>query len=147
VDLYDVWRVLERAGAPTESALVVGSDGEIYADVDADHLRAVVAGLMSAPAWHHLSAITAQPREDGVEVLYHFWCRGGVTLRVKAEGNPATVPSIVPQLPGAEWYEREAREMTGLQFTDGPEPKPLVMPDDWTDAPPLAPEPEAGGRA
>lgn len=136
MDLYDVWTVLDAAGAPTGSALVVGSEGEVYADVDPDHLRAVVRGLQASGSWHHLSALTAQPVDGMVELLYHFWCRGGVTLRVRV-ARGGSVPSLVGLLPGAAWYEAEARELVGIAFEDGPQPRPLLLPDDWDGPPPL----------
>ena len=41
------------------------------------------------------------------------------------------VPSITPVIPGAILYEREIQDMFGIVVEDLPDPRPLVLPDDW----------------
>jgi len=40
-------------------------------------------------------------------------------------------PSVTPRVPAAVWYEREARDMFGLQPVGLPDERRLVLPDDW----------------
>ncbi|MEM0448404.1 MAG: NADH-quinone oxidoreductase subunit C [Methanomassiliicoccales archaeon] len=40
-------------------------------------------------------------------------------------------PSLTPQIPCAEWYEREIMDLMGLRASGHPELKPLVLWDDW----------------
>ena len=147
MDLYGLWRLLEEAGAaPGESAARIGPDGEVYAEVPADRLLAVVEGLMEAEGFHHLSAITGQERAEGLEVLYHMWCRGGLTLRVRCPRDGAVLPSLMGLLPGADWYEREVAEMIGVRFSGRPPLEPLLLPEDWTGPPPLRAKDGGGER-
>ena len=32
---------------------------------------------------------------------------------------------------GAAWYEREAMELFGIKFLNHPDPRPLLLPEDW----------------
>ncbi len=43
----------------------------------------------------------------------------------------AEFPSLTPDIPCAEWYEREIMDMMGLRAVGHPDPRPLVLWDDW----------------
>jgi Ni,Fe-hydrogenase III large subunit/Ni,Fe-hydrogenase III component G len=42
-----------------------------------------------------------------------------------------TVDSITPVIPGADWSERECRDAIGVEPLGHPDPKRLLLPDDW----------------
>ena len=95
--------------------------------------------LLAAGIWH-LSTITCQQIDSSLVLQYHFWDNGGLTLRVVLEiitGQTLQIDSICPLIPGAEFYEREIREMLGLTFLGLPNQEPLLLPDDWQDGYPL----------
>lgn len=52
---------------------------------------------------------------------------------VKALVDPAQpeFPSVTPRVPAAVWGEREIRDMYGLTPVGLPDPRRLVLPDDW----------------
>ncbi|MDO9546896.1 MAG: NADH-quinone oxidoreductase subunit C [Pelolinea sp.] len=89
-----------------------------------------VKTILNSKIWH-LSAITCQQIEDGFTLLYHFWKSGGLTLRIRLDENKPQIESICSLIPGAEYYEREAREMFGIEFHGMPNPIPLLLPDNW----------------
>ena len=37
--------------------------------------------------------------------------------------------------PSANWHEREAGEMFGITFLDHPDPRNMLLPDDWVGYP------------
>lgn len=83
----------------------------------------------------HLSAITCLdlgPELNEMEVLYHF-CPGDavIGLRVRIARQGATLPSLCEIIPGAESFERELREMFGIEINGLNTPDPLYLPDDW----------------
>lgn len=117
--------------------------GELAFRLEPGRLRAAVRALIDAHDIRHLSAITAQNQRGGVELLYHLWQRGGLTLRMHCPRPDLSVPSIVDLIPGADWYEREVHELFGVEFPGHPDLQPLLLPDDWDGPPPLlAPEGE-----
>jgi len=146
VDSSALSRLLGEAGAALGDSLRFDPAGESYADVTSERLLAVVEALMGVDGFHHLSAITGQDRGDALELLYHFWCGGGLTLRVRCPREGATLPSLMALLPGADWYEREIHEMLGVDFGGRPPLEPLLLPDDWEEAPPLLAADERGGE-
>lgn len=56
---------------------------------------------------------------------------------VEAAIDPAepSFPSVTPLVPAANWYEREVRDLLGLEPVGHPDPRRLVMHDDWPAGP------------
>ena len=117
--------------------LAEGLGGEVWVEIEPTQLRAAVQALIERHDMRHLSTITAQNKAGGVEVLYHFWQRGGLTLRVYCPRERLALPSLVDLSPAADWYEREVHDMFGLEFAGHPHLSPLLLPDDWSEAPPM----------
>lgn len=68
------------------------------------------------------------------EVLYHFCTAAAViTLRVRIPRDGGAVPSLGDIIPSAEPFERELREMFGIEVTGLRTPMKLYLPDDWPD--------------
>jgi Ni,Fe-hydrogenase III component G len=85
----------------------------------------------------YLSAIVCLdlgPEANEMEVLYHF-CPGDaiIALRVRIPRQGSTLPSLCDVVPGAESFERELREMFGIEITGLHTPDRLYLPDDWPD--------------
>jgi NADH-quinone oxidoreductase subunit C len=100
----------------------------------------VVAVLTGELGICHLSAITAQQRDASqgkIEVMVHFWHGRGITFRLTLPADNPEIPSITAIIPGADFYEREAAEMFGINFTGREETPHLLLPDDWDQAPPF----------
>jgi Ni,Fe-hydrogenase III large subunit/Ni,Fe-hydrogenase III component G len=58
-----------------------------------------------------------------------------VFLLLRTEVDPADpkIPSITPEIHGANWAERELQDMLGVTAVGHPDPRRLVLPDDWPD--------------
>lgn len=54
-------------------------------------------------------------------------------LRVKTylEEDEPSVPTVTTVWPAANWLEREAHDMMGIDFAGHPDPRRLLMPEDW----------------
>jgi Ni,Fe-hydrogenase III large subunit/Ni,Fe-hydrogenase III component G len=48
-------------------------------------------------------------------------------LRALVPGDDRAFPSVTPQVPAAQWYEREVRDLLGLTPTGHPDPRRLVL--------------------
>jgi NADH:ubiquinone oxidoreductase subunit C len=79
----------------------------------------------------HLSTITGQDTGSAIELLYHFWDGGGLTLRTSLPRNEPHIATLTDLIPGAALYEREVCEMLGVTFDGHPDPRPLLLPDNW----------------
>lgn len=105
-------------------------------------LRPAVQLLLDSLGIQHLSTITGVDTGEAVELLYHFWEGHGITLRVPLPYDALSIASITDLIPGAAFYEREIVEMFAVAVEGLPDPRPLLLPDDWDGGAPLL----KGGR-
>ncbi|SMB92736.1 hypothetical protein SAMN00808754_0699 [Thermanaeromonas toyohensis ToBE] len=59
----------------------------------------------------------------------NFW----LTVKALVPSHKPEFPSVTPRVPAAVWYEREVRDMLGLEPVGLPDARRLVLPDDWPD--------------
>jgi NADH-quinone oxidoreductase subunit C len=79
-------------------------------------------------------------QEEGLEVAYHlhsFTKMHHLTVKTRVTYEDASVPSIAGVYAAAEWHEREARDMFGIDFPGHPDLRPLLLPEDMLDHFPL----------
>ena len=56
-----------------------------------------------------------------------------LALNVEIDPAQASIPSVTDIIPGAGWAEREVYDMIGVEPIGHPDPRRLVLPDDWPD--------------
>ncbi len=103
-------------------------------------LREIIGHLVEVLNVPHLSTITGQEVDGGIELLYHFWHGSGLTLRVLLPLDALQIATVTDIIPGAAFYEREIVEMLGVTFVGHQDPLRLFLPDDWDGPPPLRKE-------
>lgn len=86
---------------------------------------------------YHLSTITGQDTGNEIQLLYHFWDGEGLTLCTSLSRGDAHIATLTDLLPGAAFYEREVSEMLHVTFEGHPDPRKLLLPDDWGGEAPL----------
>ena len=137
-----------RAKAGFQCGVYDGIIGDHTLLIKPDQLKPVIDVILEIFEYCHLSAITVQQRNDQpdeIEVFYNFWSGSGFSLMLKLPVESAKLPSIISTIPGADFYEREAAEMFGIEFTGRNETPPLLLPDDWDQGPPFIAKKEKNG--
>jgi NADH-quinone oxidoreductase subunit C len=80
-----------------------------------------------------LTATDWPPRAERFDVVYCLYSsRHRHRVRVKArlaESQP--IASVTPVWPSANWLEREVLDMFGISFAGHPDPRRILMPQDW----------------
>ncbi len=54
-----------------------------------------------------------------------------IGLRVALDGNAPSIPTITGVYPNANWFERELWDMFGIRCEGHPDPRRILMPEDW----------------
>ena len=72
-------------------------------------------------------------------MVYHFASYQHKTIVALKAYLPrqegASIPSLVSLFIAADWLERETYDMFGIQFTEHPDHRRILMPEDWTGFP------------
>lgn len=76
-------------------------------------------------------AMKKEPRLVVVLQLYSMRYHHSLRLKVAAEGEPPTVPTLTSVWGGANWLEREIYDLFGIHFSGHPNLRRIMMPDDW----------------
>jgi NADH-quinone oxidoreductase subunit C len=112
----------------TETTLIIRPDkirtvGQLLRD-SADWQFALLADVAGAD-W--------PKREKRFDVVYNLYSvANNLRLRLKVQvGEGEAVPSVVPVWSTANWHEREVFDMFGVPFTDHPDLRRILMPEDW----------------
>ena len=145
----------QSSDATTKTAPPEGSIADLYREVlpvlnfeaeqtkwdvaltlDPSDLHNVIATSRRDPrlAMDFLRNLTAVDWEDeGLEAVYHLYStthRHAVELKTRLPGSDPHLPSITDIHRGADWAEREAREMFGIEFDGHPDPRNLLLDED-----------------
>ena len=71
---------------------------------------------------------------SGIEILYHFMFSEEhriISVRTKVKKPSPEIESIATFLPAANWIEREIFDILGVVFTNHPDPRRILMADNW----------------
>lgn len=101
----------------------------------------VAACLAIKPIYNFLEDVTCvdwYPSEPRFQVTYHMLShtlKQRVRLVVRLDGEDAALDSITPIWPAANFYEREVLDLFGVRFGGHPNPRRIMMPEDWVGHP------------
>lgn len=118
----------------------IESEKRISAYAEAGSIVEICRYLKDELQFDHLSSETAVDLilKDEIEVVYHLSSFGQpLVLKLKARlpRNNPEIESITSVYWDANWYEREAYELFGVQYRNHPNLRNLVLPDellgDW----------------
>jgi len=69
---------------------------------------------------------------ETIEIMYHFRTHDSiVTIRTQVPKKDPRIITITDMLPGANFHEREATDLFGITFEGHPDPRRLVLPENW----------------
>ena len=104
-----------------------------------DDLPAIARSLRDRPdlAFNLLAEITAvdfwprEPRFELVYILVSIPNRLRLRMKVRLSGADPHVATMSGVWPAANWLEREVWDLFGISFDGHPDPRRLLMPEDW----------------
>ncbi|MBI4299852.1 MAG: NADH-quinone oxidoreductase subunit C [Chloroflexi bacterium] len=79
-------------------------------------------------------SVVDYPNESVFQAVYHLYSIGLKHRMAVKTGIPyddAIVDSVTSVWAGADWHEREAAELLGVEFRGHPNLRPLLLPDDF----------------
>ena len=140
----------EMASHPAVSAIVAWNpDALTDARWDRDELTLTIsreeivaaASTLQRAGYNFLEDVTAVdwfPAIPRFQISYHIVSHSHkerIRLRVLIDEAAASVDSITPVWPSADYYEREVFDLFGVRFDGHPNMRRIMMPDDWSGHP------------
>ncbi len=122
-----------RARFPDMAARPVDTAPSIV--IQPGELRQQLLFLRDTLGFDFLTFVTAidRPAEARLELVYRLFSythRTAVAVRALLPRQDAQVDTVSDIYRTAEWHEREAAEMFGIAFSNHPDPRRLLLPDD-----------------
>jgi len=134
-----VERVREHFGDQLQEAALVG-DCPAFATAP-ENLIDLVSFLKDDPdlKFDRLSDLCGvdyleMERDRRFGVVYHVYSTTHhryARIHVAIDEDSPEVPSLTAIWPGANWFERETFDLFGIEFTNHPDLKRILLPDDW----------------
>lgn len=108
------------------------SDVDAWVGVPPADVQQMARYIMGTWAPVHLSTISGVDNGREIEVLYHFVTEGvSLNLRAAVPKGDERIDTITPVVPAAILYEREIMDMFGVEIVGHPDPRRLILPEDW----------------
>lgn len=136
-------KLLAKFGETKVTGLVANTDGDSWVLVTPQAVAEVALFLRDDPQmkFDGCQCISGMDWKDRLGVVYHLYSyslghRLVIHVDVKRSENPMDtsleeVASVARIWPTADWLEREAYDMVGVKFSNHPDFRRILCPDDW----------------
>ena len=118
--------------------LVVGREEHMNAPgfvIRPDDVQETLRRLRDEAGFDHLSCVTAEERADRYESIYHLTSYDDRTREasvvVPAPKDDPTSQTAEPVFRTADWHEREAYDLIGIDYEGHPDLRRILLPDTW----------------
>jgi NADH:ubiquinone oxidoreductase subunit C len=135
---------LKRLGDKVK--VTIAKPGRIKVVVLPENLVEVAVFVRDELHFDRCASVTGTdfPKDKQIEVTHHFESIDGAGLRRVVFATSCRLPSAAPELPtlveifpAANFQEREQAEMLGIVFRGHPNLGRFLLPEDWSDIPPM----------
>jgi NADH-quinone oxidoreductase subunit C len=116
--------------------------GEVHVFIPAPQIVAALTRLRDSHGFELLSALTAvdywpqeAPRFHVIYQLSSLSKNLTLQLRVPLQADDLHVPTSSGVYATGNWREREILDMFGIEFEGHPDPRRILMPEDWNGHP------------
>jgi NADH:ubiquinone oxidoreductase subunit C len=103
-------------------------------EVPPDALLACLATLRDDYGYRFYIVATATDREEAFEVVHglrNIDSTEDMFVKVSLARGKPEIGSATAVFPGAEWHEREIMDLFGITFLDHPDPRRILLPDEY----------------
>ncbi|GAA0533717.1 NADH-quinone oxidoreductase subunit C [Halorubrum ejinorense] len=118
--------------------LVTGREEHVNAPaarIRPDAVQEALSALRAEGDYDHLACVTAQEYEGRYESIYHLRSYDDptreVSVVVPADREDPVSESAAPVFHTADWHEREAYDLVGIEYDDHPDLRRILLPETW----------------
>lgn len=116
--------------------VVEDSTQRLYILLPKEEIAKIVSVVVKALQMRLISILASDDRKDngcfGVYYVFSYEREDKfLIIETRVEEKAPSFPSVTPFLPQANWFEREIYDLFGLAPQGHPDPRPLVLHEDW----------------
>ncbi len=120
-----------------------------------DQIKEVALFVRDQLGFDHISCVSGTDwiAKNEIEVIYFVGSVSTpglediiIALAERPKRDNPLVPTLIDVWTGVDYHERETHEMLGVNFQGHPNLKHLLLPEDWSDIPPLRKDYVSPGR-
>ena len=126
----EVLKALEARCRAREFALGV--------EVDAEALLDCMRSLRDAHGYRYYIVASATDRGETLEIVHgvrNLDSGDEIFVKTSVPANKPELDSVALVYSGAEWHEREVLDLFGVTFRGHPDPRRILLPDDYEGSP------------
>ena len=136
----DINKVLATLAQYGEAIELIGEGAQAALLVKPERMLEVLELLKTNEFYQFnmLRNLTAVDYLEYMEIVYHLYSlplRHAITIKVRCKMDALTVPSVTKIWPSANFQEREIYDLLGVDFTDHPDLRRILMPEEFTEHP------------
>jgi NADH-quinone oxidoreductase subunit C len=135
VETAEIYEKLKQRFDGAVGELVEGN-GDPYVEVDGPSLADIAGYLKDDEGllFDSLICLSAVDRGDDYAVVYHLHSMRHLhrlVLKAFAPKDDPRLPSVQSVWKAANWHEREAFDLMGINFEGHPDLRRILLPEDW----------------
>lgn len=129
-----------------KAKLAFAKANRIKVSTTRENLVEVATFARDVLGFDHCTNITGTdfPKDKELEITYHFGSIDRVEFRkiilsisCRLSSTDSKLPSLIQLFPSVNYHERETAEMIGCTFDGHPNLTRFLLPEDWSDIPPM----------
>ena len=123
--------------AEVVEALTLRFGGETFAlgvEISGDVLQQALRALRDQHGYRFYVCASATDRDEAIELIHgvrNLETDDDVWIKVRLPKNDPAADSVAFLFAGGEWHEREMLDLFGVGFRSHPDPRRILMPDEY----------------
>ncbi len=125
---------LKKQFPDRELSVDSGKAGDSWIVVQPADIKEIMAFLCNEQGLNYLACLSGVDYEDALAVVYQIRSLESLTevmVKVMLPRESPKVSSLWELYGAADWFEREAFDLLGIEFEGHPDLRRIMMPEDW----------------
>ncbi len=106
--------------------------GDVELNIDSKDIKSICRVLKDSPElnFNYLECISLVDYEEKLEVVYHltsFKLKKSIIIKTSIPAEEPEINSVISVWRAADWFEREAHDLFGVNFLGHPNLEPLLL--------------------
>jgi len=132
----DIYSKLKSKFGDSILELVESPHFDAFIDVAPDAIKEIAMFLRDETdlEFDYLANLTGIDYKDSLGIVYHLYSlrhNNSTVIKVKLNRAKPIIPSVERVWKTANWHEREAYDMFGIEFIGHPDLERILCPEDW----------------